>query len=234
MSVVKAEMPNGAICFYRHEDHSYWKGHDPEKGTCSGRLSGVTNISKNNGSPSVDGLLDWAVRLANEGKDWRAEQGEKGDLGQGAHDLLECLARDLPCEPGTLQERAVQEWWNGKHLVPRGIEEIVYSPAYGYAGRYDLFAEENYTPQLWDLKTSTYVRPEHFIQLNLYELARREVGFIPAKELWILHVDRQGAYHEVAVPVRPEWAFHAISIHNSGKEIRSLIRKASKESAGVS
>lgn len=227
--VQRSTMPNGAEVFYRPKDHSYWQSYNPVKDTCSGRVAGASTVSKCAGTTNVDGLLDWAVRLANEGKDWREEQQAKGDTGQGAHDVLEALAKTLTVFPHTLQERAVVQWWNRRGPAALDCERIVYSPTYGFAGRYDLLALVDDQRVLYDLKTSTYVKPEHLVQLNLYELARREVGFEPADAMAIIHVDRSGDCREIPVPINPDWAIHALAVYGMGKALRSHITKATKE-----
>ena len=226
MSIVKSTMPNGAVVYYRDSDHSYWKSWDALKDTCSGRVAGASAVSKCIGNGNVDGLLHWAVRLAKEGKDWKEEQKAKGELGHGAHNVLEQLARGNAVKVQTLQERAVFDWWANPQTLDQ--ERIVYSPTYGVAGRFDwLGVLDPPKTTLLDLKTSTYVKPEHVIQLNLYELARREVGYDPADELVILHI-KDGKAYEIPVPIKPEWAVAALAIYQTGKMIRSQLTKAEK------
>src|SRR5262245_23297788 len=60
------EMPNGEVVYYRDSSHSYWREHDGN-GRCSGRIPGISTISKCDGSTFLDPLINWGVNLDREG-----------------------------------------------------------------------------------------------------------------------------------------------------------------------
>lgn len=71
--IEKHDLPNGGCIFYKDgpalspaQAHSYWREH---KGgaSCSGRVPGISTISKCDGETNNDGLLDWAAKLDREG-----------------------------------------------------------------------------------------------------------------------------------------------------------------------
>lgn len=228
-TAVKAVMPNGATVFYRDADHTYWRSYDFAKHRGSGQVRSSSGVAACDGDTNKDGLVDWGVRLAGQGLSWREERDRKGDIGQGAHDLLEALGNGKSVEPVSPQEQAVKAWWDSRQPQPLQVEQIVYSAEHDFAGRFDLFvARAVGTKQLWDLKTGS-VYSKAAVQLNLYEIARREVGFDPADELWILKVTPRGRFYEIAVPIRPDWALGALATYGHGKEMRSHLAAAQKQ-----
>ncbi len=64
--VEKHPQPNGWLIHSRQSDHSYWKLHDEFKNTCSGRVGGISGISKIV-DIYIDGLIDWGSKLSCHG-----------------------------------------------------------------------------------------------------------------------------------------------------------------------
>lgn len=101
-------------------------------------------------------------------------------------------------------------------LEAEGMEMTVASVKHGYAGRYDLLARTTkditvvtkvYPKRaskvtvvpagqrlLIDLKTSKYIYPSHFIQLEAYEGGMIECGYGPTDARAVLHVQADGRY----------------------------------------
>jgi hypothetical protein len=64
--VERIDLPSGQTIFYRDASHSYWTGHDEKKGTCSGRIPGVSTIAKALDS-NPDPLVTWGAKLTAQG-----------------------------------------------------------------------------------------------------------------------------------------------------------------------
>jgi hypothetical protein len=222
-NVARHEMPNGAVVYYRDADHSYWERYD--NGQVSGRIPGISTIAKagNGDTGSVDGLMGWAIKLYKQGIDFKAKREEAAVAGTAVHKVLESLAigQTVIAEPGHAE--AVVEWWHTRHPEPRAAEFFVYDPERKFAGQPDLF----YGTTLLDLKTGS-IRPEAFVQLNLYRLAMRASGDAVPERLLLLDTRDDGTWREIEVPIRPEWALDAIRVYNNGKAIGKALRAATK------
>jgi hypothetical protein len=222
-------MPNGAVVYYRDSDHSYWKSY--EGGQVSGRVPGISTIAKagNGDTGSVDGLIGWGIKLYRQGIDFKAKREQAAKDGTAVHKTLELLAKGTTIaaydEGG--HRRAVVDWWHTRHPEPRAAEFFVYGPYYGFAGQPDLFYDWDGFPTLLDLKTGS-IRPEAFVQLNLYRLAMRGCGYPSPKRLLLLDTKDDGTWREIEVPIRPEWALDAIRVYNNGKAIGKALRAATK------
>jgi hypothetical protein len=222
-NVARHEMPNGAVVYYRDADHSYWREY--EGGQVKGRIPGISTIAKagNGDTGSVDGLMGWAIKLYKQGIDFKAERERSAVAGTVVHKVLESLARGqaVIAEPGHAE--AVVEWWHTRHPEPRAAEFFVYDPERKFAGQPDLF----YGTTLLDLKTGS-IRPEAFVQLNLYRLAMRASGDAIPERLLLLDTKDDGTWREVEVPIRPEWALDALRVYQNGKAIGKALRAATK------
>jgi hypothetical protein len=80
---------------------------------------------------------------------------------------------------------------------------------------------------LLDLKTGS-IRPEAFVQLNLYRLAMRASGDAVPERLLLLDTRDDGTWREIEVPIRPEWALDALRVYENGKAIGKALRAATK------
>jgi hypothetical protein len=223
-NVARHEMPNGAVVYYRDADHSYWERYD--NGQVSGRIPGISTIAKagNGDTGSVDGLMGWAIKLYKQGIDFKAKREEAAVAGTYVHYVLESLAhRETIYGDLGPQAEAVIDWWHTRHPEPRAAEFFVYDPERKFAGQPDLF----YGTTLLDLKTGS-IRPEAFVQLNLYRLAMRASGDAVPERLLLLDTRDDGSWREVEVPIRPEWALDAIRVYNNGKAIGKALRAATK------
>jgi hypothetical protein len=223
-NVARHEMPNGAVVYYRDADHSYWERYD--NGQVSGRIPGISTIAKagNGDTGSVDGLMGWAIKLYKQGIDFKAKREEAAVAGTAVHKVLEDLAYDrVVINPPHGHVDAVIDWWHTRHPEPRASEFFVYDPERKFAGQPDLF----YGTTLLDLKTGS-IRPEAFVQLNLYRLAMRASGDAVPERLLLLDTRDDGTWREVEVPIRPEWALDAIRVYNNGKAIGKALRAATK------
>lgn len=149
---------------------------------------------------------------------------QAGDRGQGVHDALEAWGAigQMP-DPSQSDERergyveALGAFLrDADGLEALGIEMTVASLQNGYAGRYDLLARTTkditvvtkvfpkraskvtVVPAnqrlLIDLKTSKYIYPSHFAQLEAYEGGMIECGYGATDARAVLHVQADGRY----------------------------------------
>jgi hypothetical protein len=227
-NVERHEMPNGSAVYYRDSDHSYWKEYDGR--SVKGRVPGISTIAKagTGDTGSADGLMAWAVKLARQGIDFKAKREEAAVAGTAVHKVLEDLAngRNIYESNRGGHVDAVIDWWHTRHPETLDAEFFVYDPHRGFAGQPDLFCVlRGFT--LLDLKTGS-IRPEAFVQLNLYRLAMGECGFPRPDRLLLLDTKDDGTWREVEVPIRPEWAVDAIRVYKNGKAIGKALRAATK------
>lgn len=132
-------------------------------------------------------------------------------------------------------------------------EQTIASVEHGYAGRYDFvatlgaatFRDGTQTPKgrgLLDLKTheklprtkpsKTYPQgqvktpyPENFLQLGLYEIARRECGYEATDWQAIVTVDANGEYDFTCSWLQPEAALDFIPAYRRFKEVASRVKR---------
>jgi hypothetical protein len=249
-------MPSGATVYYRDKDHAYWTGHDEKTGKCSGRVPGISTVSKNCGDTSTDGLLDWAARLTCEGvaqaaatqlneewlvrgdtiqavlrdsgSTWRQMRDAAGVRGSFSHDVLQNLSEGVTPILQSGYDHAVIDWWKKRRPDVSLVEQVVYSDQLNIAGRFDLMAHIDGRRTLLDLKTSRYASNAFAIQLNLYALAAEDAGFPRPDCLVILQVREDGGWQELDVPINSGWAQSSLEMYVTGKEIRSALGKARK------
>ena len=92
-------------------------------------------------------------------------------------DLGQLVGRQPPVDPPALTAfAAFQAWAHSVALVPRLIEQTVWSRTHRYAGTMDLLADVNGVPTLIDFKTSKAIYPEAHLQNAAYQAALAEMG----------------------------------------------------------
>lgn len=69
---------------------------------------------------------------------------------------------------------AFMEWVNAHSVQFVASEGKIYSQKHGYAGTFDFIATVDGKHYLGDIKTSSGVYPEHFLQTTAYQMARQE------------------------------------------------------------
>lgn len=173
-----------------------------------------------------------------------------GVRGQSAHDALETYAKtghrpnldDYPEEERGYVE-GVDKFIVDSSFEPIETEVMVGSAKHGYAGRYDLLANQsertvvtrnlkrqNRTEELpsgvylYDLKTTKYVYDTHHLQLSAYEGASRECGYTPSDQRAVVLVSADGTYEvHRSEPCYPQWlavlgAYNAMRTFKKGRK----------------
>lgn len=112
-------------------------------------------------------LVDGCKKAHKQAKD------DAGDLGTMLHNLFEKFAKGLPYdEPINPILKSsfeyLKKWAKDHKVVFRSSERVVYSKKHNVAGTLDLIAEVNGKLVLVDLKTSSGVWDEYWLQLAAY------------------------------------------------------------------
>ena len=146
-------------------------------------------------------LIDWAWKLGKQGKDWRAERDNAGDIGTLAHAMIMGYWKE---EWPTLQQYPKEQLeaamipYNTfleniakKQLyTPVLIEQPLVSEKLRFGGTPDFYGLHYLCPNLADIKTSNGVYESHWIQLAGYDILLREAGYsIKKYTIWWLPKD---------------------------------------------
>lgn len=100
------------------------------------------------------------------------------------------------------------------------IEKPLYHPTLRYAGTVDRYGEVDGEKSLMDIKTTYSVyKPLCKAQLNLYRLMLAARGY-RVDRLYILHLQRTGAYKLVPIDTDDALPYALITLHNALKKRR--------------
>jgi hypothetical protein len=124
----------------------------------------------------------------------RAKTAAAATVGTIVHDWVEEFLR-MGRPPADPVNEAAQngvlawlEWWRANEVRPAMVERIIYHPE-GYAGRVDFVGEVNGRRMVADIKTSSGVWPEMWLQVHAYAAALTQEGWC-ASEVGIIHLDK--------------------------------------------
>ncbi len=208
------------------------------------RLPSVTTITgildKSNA------LIPWAVKLAQQGLDWREVRDSAGERGTSAHDLIVRMMAEG--KGGSLSElpdehreygQAAAEWLFARSPKLLDAERMVATDS--YAGRFDLLAEIDGVVTRIDFKTVTafhYKRKngaptdrklppyaENALQLSAYETAARFSGYPQSEALMIVRLGPDPDYDETIVPYKPERFGALLAAYNAKRETERDLRR---------
>jgi hypothetical protein len=128
-----------------------------------------------------DGLLIWAARLADEGKDWRTERDLAATRGSLAHAMIEAdirgsAAPDLFEYPDRVVEEALRafdayrDFVGARGVRPYATEQRLVSEAFRFGGTFDALEMRDGDSRrvLIDWKTAKDVRDKMRVQLGAY------------------------------------------------------------------
>lgn len=129
---------------------------------------------------SSDGLLIWAARLADEGKDWRTERDLAAQRGTLTHAMIEADIRgdgapDLFEHPDRVVDEALrafdayQNFVRVRGIRPYATEQRLVSDAFKFGGTFDALEESSAGRRvLIDWKTAKDVQDKFRVQLGAY------------------------------------------------------------------
>jgi hypothetical protein len=181
------------------------------------RVPGATTVISTSLGWGKEGLLFWANRLGQEGKDHREERDAAADAGTIAHAMAEADVKGtpMPVRPGSPTEAEAETWtkaeaaysayrdWKESSKFRLILSEVSFvSNDLRFGGTLDAVAELNGRVCLVDFKTSNSMHPEHLIQMAAYRhLWERGVLFEhpdifvkrdPFESIEILRFSKQG------------------------------------------
>ena len=87
--------------------------------------------------------------------------------------------------------KAYMDWWKAYNPKTLSMERTLYSEELGIAGTYD----KELPDTLLDVKTSAKIRPEHWLQLAIYNY----MGVFQKEKLAVLRLDKWTADYEYVV-----------------------------------
>lgn len=132
-------------------------------------------------------------------------------------------------------------WWKEVKPELHGTEEIVYSKEQNMCGTYDAFLTLDGKNLLTDFKTTNAsmskeaaspegIYYEYFIQLGIYEMARREMGLTPADDFLLVSCRKDGGFSTIyasELGLTPEncidWAKAMITCYRLAVQIKTAL-----------
>lgn len=210
----------------------------------------VANVTTILGVLSKEALLDWAAKLAMEGKRWRDVRNEAGERGHNAHHLLlqiltggEATLADLPDDHRPYGQAGFR-WVRARRPKVIETERMVASAEHRYAGRFDLLAEIDDVRTLADFKSVTkwsYRRKdgvlteetyppydENLLQLDLYQGALIESGYEPAERGLVVRLGPDGNYDETYVDLAPDRGLCILKAYRAKSDATAHLKQARK------
>lgn len=192
-------------------------------------------------------LLDWAARLAREGKDWREVRDEAAERGTDSHALACGLLagdrvglQDLRDEHRAYGQAAMR-WISRRRPKVERLETMVASVAHGYSGRIDLLGRVTEGLGVFDYKSVTRWHEdgngdklppydENALQLDLYSGALIECGY-PAPEFGgVVRLGPDGEFDETLFELDHDRGLAILGAYRAkaeaGKALRAGLRPA--------
>lgn len=125
------------------------------------------------------------------------------DIGTLAHNYIEGhikfklgINKEAPVMPTNTEAQnaigAFMEWEKANEVIYLESEKKIYSKRYEYAGTLDIVAKVNGQMAIVDLKTSSGVYPEMWLQTAAYQFAYKEETGIPMASRWIIRIGKDG------------------------------------------
>jgi hypothetical protein len=174
----------------------YWGADCGAKGVIweLGKIRSVEALKEKLDSPAA---IQWAIEQGRRGL--VSERDRVTDFGHVQHGGLEYIAKGIDVDPSEWPENAriafntLKSFWDDMNFNVKAVEKVVFSTAHGYGGRLDLMVkleEEDCVklkPYLMkisdaptpgycvtDLKTGSFYKQKHAIQLSAYSQAYLE------------------------------------------------------------
>jgi len=202
------------------------------------RVPGVSAITGR--FKDAGGLIRWAWRMGQEGRDIDRERDAAATAGTIAHDLIECriLGRDYTAPPDTDPElltlarqafEGFEEWWQTHAIEVVATETPLVSETHRYGGTPDAVGMVGGKRVLLDWKTSNRIYPEYVMQTSAYVHLWEERQLEPIDSTYLLRVGKEyGDFHAHYFPrpvVMVGWeAFvHARALYDLDKQLKKVV-----------
>lgn len=185
--------------------------------------------------------------LAEEGLDWRSVRDRRGQEGTAIHEkVASALARGKTPSLAHVSPderpfgQAMIRAWLDLDPDPIAVEQVVYSPSWGVAGRFDLLARVDGIVTLIDAKTtkkpeegrSRFINLGHHAQLAGYAYACAESGFETPDRARLLYLLDDGTYELEDCAASHDDFEAALAVYAAAKRIKKAAsdgRKAAKK-----
>lgn len=233
---------------YRDASHRYWLHHEGERRSAVSVTSalkvldkpalaswservGVEGALRLERAGSLKGVeVENAIGIVREcrmGADAKRDAG--ADRGTAVHEALRSY-----CALGTVPKvgdfptevrgyvKGLCRWLFDARPEPILVEQIVGSPRYGFAGRFDLLANLDGQRTLVDLKTSGRVYAEHHLQMAAYRVALVECGDHAERSL-VVSVSDDGGFLPVEGVADAEDYLAVFDCHRAMGRVRRAI-----------
>lgn len=186
--------------------------------------------------------MDWAHRLACDGKHWREERQAKADLGTDLHALISAHLLGQQADTFLLSEETLgrfdlfRSWWSrmSSRFDVVACEQPMASTTLGYRGTPDVIVRERSTKRMMvlDWKSSSHVRLSHWVQVAAYSQLATETLRVPVMMGSVVRVLASGPTMARPRVLAPHWAlFVALyAVHVAKRSIaQSSTTNADKE-----
>lgn len=175
--------------------------------------------------------------------DWRSVRDRRAQQGTTIHErVFAALARgEKPSLAHVADDergwgQAAFRFWSDHNPDPVAVEQIVHSPTWNVAGRFDLLARINGSVILCDAKTQRkredgrerYINIGHHAQLAGYAVAAVESGFSGPDEAWLVYLLDDGSYEVEHCASGPEDFEAALAAYDANKRIGKTARAQRK------
>lgn len=195
-----------------------------------------------------DALIPWALKLAEDGQDWREVRNEAGRRGTSAHDVVVAVMlrqrvslADMDAEHRPWGQ-AGYRWLRARSPEVIESELMVAAPSVQVAGRLDLLAMIDGRLTLADFKTvSKWSRdkkdrlyppyPENLLQLDLYAQALEESGYPTPEQGLIVRLGPDGEFDETPVDLQPERGLGIVRAYRCRSAATTALKDARKVAA---
>ena len=208
------------------------KIHTVYKDKKGNRLPSVTSILNVLSKPA---LIHWAWQMGCDGKDYRKERDEKGEIGSLAHYLIMCFFKmvepDLkdytPNQIDQAETCVIKFYdWIKQYVIKQiFVEEPMTDEINGFGGTPDLVCTINDELTLIDFKTAKAIYSDNFYQLAAYKRLVELRTENTIKKCRILRIGRDGSEgfeERVVEDLTNEWLvfLNCLNIYNLRKELK--------------
>lgn len=165
--------------------------------------------------------------------DWRSVRDRRATEGTTIHEeVFAALGRGERPSLAAVDEslrgygQAAFRFWLDHDPAPIAVEQVVYLPDLGVAGRFDLLAHIDGEPVLFDAKTSKAAYLSHHVQLAGYALGCEASGFVAPTRTAVVLLRPDGSYEVVDGCATTEDWLAAVSAHQASRRISKAQREA--------